>query len=321
MINSFESQKVDNDYKIAAFYSFSPIAEKVITTFLSKLRIIAEKHNVRGTVLVALEGINGTICGPVEGVTAMQKQLDSLDLETPLEIKYSYTSRQAFRRFKARRKNEIVTMGVENVDPCKTTGKYVEPEDWNAFLDDPLTLVIDTRNEYEISVGSFDGAVNPRTDSFREFPEWVDKKLHSLLKKKSFKKIALFCTGGIRCEKASALLLREGFPEVHHLHGGILRYLEEVPENESRWNGECFVFDQRVALNHKLMPGVYKLCFACGMPLSPQDQNGKYYIPSIQCHHCVDLFSDDDRERFRERQRHIARLGERFPGNSIWPSA
>ncbi|KGG15426.1 MULTISPECIES: rhodanese-related sulfurtransferase [unclassified Prochlorococcus] len=321
MIIKTKEKDVGNRLMVAAFYSFSPIEDETIPTILRELVDIADKYNVRGTILVALEGINGTICGPSHGIQIMRRKLNSLVLDDSMEVKISFTSKQAFRRFKARKKREIITMGIDGVNPRKTVGKYVEPDQWNEFIDDPLTLVIDMRNEYEVSIGSFQGSLNPHTDTFREFPEWARRNLDKLLQEKKHNRIAMFCTGGIRCEKATSFLKQQGVPEVYHLRGGILRYLAEVPEDQSRWDGECFVFDHRVALNHKLTPGEHRLCFACGMPLSPEDRQKSNYLPGIQCHHCENVFSDDDRDRFKERQKHIKQLQERLPGNSIWPSA
>ncbi len=309
-----------NQLQVAAFYSFSPLNDEVASSLPSQLATLAEAYEIRGTVLVGAEGVNGTVCGSKEAVRTLLNKLDTLRLSNPLEIKFSWTSKQAFRRFKSRRKDEIVTMGIEGVDPIKSGGSYVEPLDWNEFIDDPDTILIDTRNEYEIGIGTFDGAINPHTDTFREFPKWVDNNLRKLIEDKPVKRIAMFCTGGIRCEKATSLLKDNGFSDVYHLHGGILRYLEEVPESKSRWNGECFVFDQRVALNHKLSPGIHRLCYACGMPLSPSDRKESTYVPGIQCHYCVNTFTDDDRERFAERQKHIDMLSARLPGNTIWPN-
>ncbi len=321
MNNSLEPKCDSHLFKVAAFYSFSPVSQETISPLLDDLTSIAKTHQVRGTVLVASEGINGTICGPNKGVIAIQNKLESLKLKNPFEVKFSFTSKYAFRRFKARRKKEIVTMGVEGVNPVEKVGSYVEPKEWNSYLDDPATLVIDTRNKYEISIGSFEGSVNPNTETFRDFPNWVKNNLRSLLSKGNYKRIAMFCTGGIRCEKSTSFLKGEGFSEVYHLHGGILKYLAEIPKESSRWNGECFVFDHRVSLNHDLLPGVHCLCFACGMPLSPDDQTKLSYIPGIQCHYCEEIFSDDDRDRFRERQKHIRELQRRLPGNTLWPSA
>ena len=222
-----------------------------------------------------------------------------------LEVKRSWANKPVFRRFKARRKKEIVTIGVDSVDPRTSVGTYVEPDDWNALVDDPDTLVIDTRNSYETAIGTFEGAIDPSTESFRDFPHWAESTLRPLVKEKGSKRIAMFCTGGIRCEKASSYLQQQGFGEVHHLRGGILKYLEQVPEAESRWQGECFVFDQRVALNHRLEPGEHSLCHACGLPVSAQQRELPSYIKGVQCVHCVDRFSDADRERFAMRQRQI----------------
>ncbi len=308
-------------YKVAAFYNFSPIQEETITPLLKDLTVLAAEYEVRGMILIAQEGINGTICGPILGVAAIQEKLESLTLENSFEIKYSFTSKHAFRRFKARRKKEIVTIGIADIDPRISSGELVEPAEWNALIDDSSTLVIDTRNEYEISIGSFEGAVNPHTETFSDFPNWVDQELRSLFQEGNYKRVAMFCTGGIRCEKSTSYLKRVGFSDVYHLHGGILKYLAEIPKDSSRWIGECFVFDHRVSLDHDLNPGVHRLCFACGMPLSPNERQEINYIPGIQCHYCKDVFSDDDRARFKERQKHIKELEERLPGNTIWPSA
>ncbi len=321
MSNDLGQLEINDDFQVAAFYSFSPIKELIIPTLIEELTILAKQYDVRGMILIASEGINGTICGPINGVTVINERLASMKLENPFEIKFSTTSKHAFRRFKARRKKEIVTMGVANIDPLNTVGKYIEPKDWNDFVDDSSTLVIDTRNKYEVSIGSFKGAINPHTETFRDFPAWVEDNLSFIFKEGNYQRIAMFCTGGIRCEKSTSFLKAQGFSDVHHLHGGILRYLAEVPKEESRWEGECFVFDHRVSLDHNLQPGTHKLCFACGIPLSPEDRNNQSYISGIQCHHCEDVFSDYDRERFKERQKHIKELQERLPGNSIWPSA
>ncbi len=307
--------------QVAAFYCFNQLEDDVLNSLPIDLINLAKELDVRGSILVAHEGINGTICGSKEGIASMLNKLKEIVDQCDFEVKFSWTRKQAFRKFKSRIKEEIVTMGVADINPSKLSGNYVEPKDWNNLLDDPNTLVIDTRNEYEVSVGTFSGSVNPHTDIFRDFPTWVDQHLKTLVKGDKTKKIAMFCTGGIRCEKATSYLLNEGFSEVHHLHGGILRYLEEVPEEESLWEGECFVFDQRVALNHKLDPGIHKLCYACGMPLSPIDRDKPEYISGIQCHYCASQFSDEDRARFAERQKHIHNLARRLPGNTIWPSA
>tara|TARA_Y100001968_G_scaffold316140_1_gene343577 strand:+ start:2140 stop:3102 length:963 start_codon:yes stop_codon:yes gene_type:complete len=320
-MTTFMKDDFSDQYQIAAFYSFSPLSDESICLLLNQISSYAEANQIKGIVLFASEGINGTICGKKEAVDSLIRILTEQVKNNGLEIKYSWSKRQAFRRFKTRQKEEIVTMGVKDINPNKVVGKYIEPRDWNALIDAPSTLVIDTRNEYEISVGTFEGAVNPHTDIFREFPKWVDEVLRPLINKRNPKEIALFCTGGIRCEKATSYLRTHGFTNVNHLHGGILRYLEEVPQSESRWQGECFVFDQRVALNHELTTGTYLLCHACGMPLSIEDREKSNYIRGIQCHYCEERFTDIDRARFAQRQEQIDELSERLPGNLKWPNA
>ena len=295
---------------VAAFYAFTPLTDATRDQLLNQLPQLAAASEVRGSVLVAPEGVNGTISGPTAGVeTLLQDLRQHLDLGEDhyarLEVKRSWCDRQAFRRFKARRKREIVTMGCPDVSPARSVGTYVEPENWNALVDDPDTLVIDTRNRYETAIGTFEGAIDPSTESFRDFPKWAQTTLRPLIEQKGSKRIAMFCTGGIRCEKASSYLQQQGFGEVHHLRGGILKYLEQMPEAESRWQGECFVFDQRVALNHRLEPGEYSLCHACGLPVSAEQRELPSYIKGVQCVHCVDRFTDADRKRFAMRQRQI----------------
>jgi len=299
-----------NRLQVAAFYAFTPLNEHQRESILSDLPKLASANSVLGSILVAHEGVNGTISGPEAGVEALLLSLrGSLALGFEhferLEVKRSWADQAVFRRFKARAKQEIVTMGVTSVNPRQSVGTYVDPKDWNALVDDPDTLVIDTRNSYETAIGTFEGAIDPSTESFRDFPQWAESTLRPLIEQKGSKRIAMFCTGGIRCEKASSYLQQQGFGEVHHLRGGILKYLEQVPETESRWRGECFVFDQRVALNHQLEPGEHSLCHACGLPVSAQQRELPSYIKGVQCVHCVDRFTDADRERFAMRQRQI----------------
>ena len=295
---------------VAAFYAFRPLNDHQRESLLADLPTLARDGDVVGSVLVAKEGVNGTISGPQDTLELVLARIqNALEPSTSqgeaLEVKRSWADKPVFRRFKARRKKEIVTMGVENIDPRTSAGTYVDPEDWNALVDDPDTLVIDTRNSYETAIGSFDGAIDPGTESFREFPQWADSALRPLMEQNGSRRIAMFCTGGIRCEKASSYLQQNGFGEVHHLRGGILKYLETVPEADSRWRGECFVFDQRVALNHRLEPGEHSLCHACGLPLSAEQRDHPSTIKGVQCVHCVDRFSDADRERFAMRQRQM----------------
>ncbi|AII43201.1 hypothetical protein KR100_07475 [Synechococcus sp. KORDI-100] len=309
-MNTTERQANTSKTLVAAFYAFCPLDDNQREALLADLPTLAADGGVVGSVLIAIEGVNGTISGPKIDVDQLlariQEALNSAEKpEEPLEVKRSWAEKPVFRRFKARRKKEIVTMGVESVDPRSSAGTYVDPDDWNALVDDPDTLIIDTRNSYETAIGSFEGAIDPGTESFRDFPAWADTGLRALVQERAPKRIAMFCTGGIRCEKASSYLQDNGFGEVHHLRGGVLKYLETVPEADSRWHGECFVFDQRVALNHRLEPGEHSICHACGLPLSPEQRDHPTTIKGVQCVHCVDRFSDADRERFAMRQRQM----------------
>lgn len=265
------------------------------------LQELCESQQVVGTLLLAPEGVNGTIAGPPSGVEAV---LDRLRREPGLEAldaKYADASAPPFGRMRVRLKREIVTMGVPGIDPLERVGTYVEPEDWNALVDDPEVLVIDTRNAYEVRIGTFVGAVDPATDSFRDFPAWVKANVDPT----RHKKVAMFCTGGIRCEKATSLLLREGVPEVYHLKGGILRYLERTDPAQSRWNGECFVFDRRVAVDHALEPGRHVLCFGCLEPLAPEELQHADYEEGVCCHRCVGSTTQTQRASRRERMRQV----------------
>ncbi|MFZ9950939.1 MAG: rhodanese-related sulfurtransferase [Vulcanococcus sp.] len=289
--------------QVAAFYRFSAMAE--LPVLRQELLQLAAAAEVRGTILLAEEGVNGTISGPERGVQWVLARLRRCPGLEPLEAKCSWAPQQAFHRLKVRLKREIVTMGCPTVKPAEQVGTYVSPQQWDALIGDPGTLVIDTRNRYEVAIGSFAGAIDPGTDSFREFPAWVERELRPLVAERQPRAIAMFCTGGIRCEKSTAYLLQQGFANVHHLQGGILRYLEEMPEQGSSWRGECFVFDQRVSVNHRLEPGRHTLCHACGLPLAPADRDHPAYREGVSCPSCIDRFSDADRQRFAERQRQI----------------
>ena len=295
--------------QVAAFYGFTAMAE--LAPLQQELRDLAEAGAVRGTILLAEEGVNGTISGPEAGVQAVLARLRQLPGLAGLEAKFSEAPDQAFHRLKVRIKREIVTMGCPTVKPAEQVGTYVPPQQWDALIRDPDTLVVDTRNAYEVAVGTFEGAIDPGTESFREFPAWVERELRPLVKQRQPTAIAMFCTGGIRCEKSTAYLLQQGFDNVHHLQGGILRYLEEMPEQGSSWQGECFVFDQRVSVNHRLEPGRYSLCHACGMPLAPAEEEHPAYSQGVSCPHCIERFSDADRARFAERQRQMQLARER----------
>ena len=314
-MNNSRANPAKYKFKVAAFYAFSDLEDTVLDTLIS--RIYKNKKSLLGTILLGSEGLNGTVSGPESDVDGIIQILSSVIKTGRLELKISWVNKQAFRKFKARRKNEIVTMGVESINVKEDVGHYVEPIDWNDYLNDQETLIIDTRNEYEVGIGTFKNSVNPHTSNFREFPSWVDKKLPKIIKERKSKRIAMFCTGGIRCEKATSYLCKKGFEDVHHLHGGILSYLEQVSEKESLWEGECFVFDQRVSLNHSLEPGDHKLCFACGMPLDSKERSHRYYVKGVQCIYCKDTFTDDDRKRFAERQKHYDNLEKQLLNNQI----
>ena len=308
-------------YKVAAFYNFLSIIDQDILLIKEELTNIATNQEIKGTILLASEGVNGTVCGTDNGINIFFENLKQLLNVSDINVKYSWTDKQAFRRFKARKKKEIVTIGLKQINPSKSVGKYIKSSEWNEFLEDPDTVVIDTRNEYEIKIGNFEGALNPNTSSFREFPAWVQKYLKPLIEENPSVKIGMYCTGGIRCEKATSYLIEEGFPDVYHLEGGILKYLEDVSPEKSLWNGECFVFDQRVSLGHDLLPGSHRMCHACGLPVSPEDLKKSTYIKGLQCEGCVDKYTDADRARFAERQRQIDEIMKRLPENSIWPSS
>ncbi|OQX35741.1 MAG: hypothetical protein B0D91_10290 [Oceanospirillales bacterium LUC14_002_19_P2] len=273
-------------------------------------------NGVRGSLLLAEEGINGTVAGSRAGVDALKAWLAADGRFTDLTYKESLSDDNPFYRTRVKLKREIVTMGVPGVSPVKAVGQYVEPEDWNALISDPDVLLVDTRNDYEIEVGTFKGAINPETDNFRQFPNWVDKQLKPAKKQR----VAMFCTGGIRCEKATSLLLEQGVEEVYHLKGGILKYLETVPASDSLWQGECFVFDNRVTVNHDLEPGHYDQCHGCRRPITEDDKRSPLYVRGVTCPHCYDSQTERSRSRAAERQKQIdlaRKRGEPMPlGNT-----
>ncbi|PRY21200.1 UPF0176 protein [Aliiruegeria haliotis] len=284
---------------VAALYHFTRFDNP--STIRTPLLALCEEQGVRGSLLLAREGINGTIAGTAEGIARVLSHIRALPGCADLEWKESGAAEMPFGRMKVRLKQEIVTMGQPQVDPTASVGRYVDAEEWNALISAPDVAVIDTRNDYEVAIGTFEGAVDPGIRSFRDFPDWWEAnrdRFHN-------KKIAMFCTGGIRCEKSTNYLLGLGEAEVFHLKGGILKYLEEVPEAESLWNGECFVFDQRVALKHGLEPGTHAMCHACRRPVSPEDMRAESYEEGVSCLACIGEFSDQDRQRFRERQRQV----------------
>lgn len=284
---------------VCALYKFTALPDyrALQTTILQQL----DQQNIRGTLLLAEEGINGTISGDQSAINAFLKWLQNDARFLNIDFKFSYHTEQPFHRTKVKLKKEIVTMGVTGIDPNKVVGTYVEPEDWNAIISDPDTLLIDTRNEYEVGIGSFENALNPSTQTFREFPAYVAKHFD----RTKHKKVAMFCTGGIRCEKASAYMKTQGFDEVYHLKGGILKYLETVDENDSLWKGECFVFDERVAVNHTLEKGQYDQCHACRYPITEKDKRSSHYVPGVSCPLCYQHTSEQKKRRFKERERQV----------------
>ena len=272
---------------------------------------VMEYNNIRGTLLLASEGINGTVAGHRRGIDVLLAWFEKDARLSNMVTKESFEASNPFNRIKVKLKKEIVTMGVEGIDPKQVVGTYIKPKDWNALIADPDVILIDTRNDYEVEVGTFEGAVNPHTTSFREFPEYVRDNLDS----NTDKKVAMFCTGGIRCEKSTAYLKEQGFDEVYHLQGGILKYLEEVPEAETMWQGECFVFDNRVTVNHQLEKGHYDQCHACRLPITKQEQSSDKYLEGISCPHCFDKHTPEQRQRFEERQLQMQLAQKRGEGH------
>jgi UPF0176 protein len=289
---------------VAALYQFTRFPDPA--ALQPGLLEVARAQGVKGSLLLAPEGINGTIAGTREGVDAVLVAIRALPGCAGLEWKESHADSMPFGRMKVKLKREIVTMGRPDVDPLAQVGNYVAPADWNALISDPDTVVIDTRNDYEVAIGTFEGAVDPGTRSFGEFPKWWQDNRDRF----AGKRIAMFCTGGIRCEKSTNYLLGQGVNQVFHLKGGILKYLEEVPEAESLWQGQCFVFDDRVSVGHGLQPGGLKVCGACRRPVTAADQAAPDHEEGVCCPACVNEYSQSDRERFRERHRQML-LAER----------
>ena len=286
-------------YTIAALYHFAAFPDYAATR--APLLALCEAKGVFGSILLASEGVNGTIAGSRDGIDAVLGYLRALPGFAALAHKESFATERPFMRMKVRLKREIVAMGAPGLDP-ESVGRYVAPKDWNALISQPDIAVIDTRNGYEVAIGSFAGALDPQTDSFRDFPAWAQE----FRRQHNTAKVAMFCTGGIRCEKASAYMKSLGFTDVYHLKGGILQYLEDVPADQSLWQGECFVFDERVSVGHGLTPGAYTLCRACRRPVSPEGRLAPDYEDGVRCAACADEYSEEDRARFRERQKQVA---------------
>lgn len=284
---------------VAALYKFIKLEN--FKDLREPLAQVCQKHNIKGTLLLAQEGINGTIAGVRADIDSVLNYLKKDPRLADLEHKESQAESNPFYRMKVRLKKEIVTLGVSSVDPTQTVGTYVDPVHWNELLNDPDVYLIDTRNDYEAQIGTFKGAYNPNTQHFRQFPDFVKK----MLDPQKHKKIAMFCTGGIRCEKASSFMLQQGFQEVYHLKGGILKYLETVPEKESLWQGDCFVFDQRVSVTHGLQEGSHDLCHSCREPVAETEKDSPFYEKGISCARCYETLTSEKRVRNRERQRQV----------------
>lgn len=296
-------------YKFVRFDNFERLRTPLLELMLAR--------RVRGTVLLANEGINGTIAGRRDAIKIVLAWLRAYPEFHDLECKESFVDESPFRRSRVKLKKEIVTMGVEGIDPTLSAGTYIEPKDWNALISEPDVILVDTRNDYEVEVGTFRGAINPGTESFRDFPQYVQSTLSADAENRK-KKVAMFCTGGIRCEKSTAYLREQGFEKVYHLKGGILKYLEEVSEQDSLWEGECFVFDERVTVNHALEKGSYDQCYACRYPITEEDKTSEHYIAGASCPRCYDKVSEESRQRFleREKQMQLARVrGEAHMGD------
>jgi len=295
------------NYKIVSLYSFFPFQEKLIIELKNKLLEIENENDLSGLLIFASEGINGTICAEKNVidivVNLINKYIDNINLN----MKVSFSKKKVFKKLKIKIKREIVTMGINGIDPSQDNGTYIDSADWNRLIKNQNTIVVDTRNHYEVSIGTFQNSINPNTRNFSEFPSWVEDHLDIHLKNKDSTNIAMFCTGGIRCEKATSFLKKRGYKNIYHLQGGILQYLNDVKGEKNLFEGECFVFDKRVALDHELEKGSFSICHACGMPVSIQDQKREEYREGIQCHFCINQFSDDDRKRFAERQKQIDR--------------
>ena len=290
---------------VAALYKFVRLEN--CAELRDAIQAQCDALGITGTLLLAEEGINGTIAGTRENIDVILAYLRSDARLADMPYKESYATGDPFYRMKVKVKKEIVTMGVPDIDPTELVGKYVKPEDWNALISAPDVLLVDTRNDYEVDVGTFQGAVNPHITTFREFPEYVKKHFDP----EKQPRVAMFCTGGIRCEKASAYMLQQGFGEVYHLQGGILKYLENVPAEESLWDGECFVFDQRVAVGQGLAPGHYELCYGCSRPITVEEKATPKYQAGVSCPNCYDSLTPEKRAAAMERQKQVTLASQR----------
>lgn len=294
-----QSKLTATEFVVCALYKFTALAH--FAAFQIPLQAKLQEHQIRGTLLLAKEGINGTIAGTRPNIEKFLSWLNQQPSMHEIEVKQSVTDQLPFKRTRVKLKKEIVTMGMTDIDPRESAGTYVEPKDWNDMLDDDDVLVVDTRNQYEIKVGRFEKSTNPLTTNFREFPAFAKQHLNPA----KHKKIAMYCTGGIRCEKSTAFLKQLGFEQVYHLKGGILKYLEQIPQSESKWQGECFVFDERVTVDHQLRKGSYDQCHACRLPITDEDKQSKKYQAGVSCPACFDRSTKEDKARYAEREKQV----------------
>ncbi|MEM1088259.1 MAG: rhodanese-related sulfurtransferase [Pseudomonadota bacterium] len=306
------------DIRVTALYHFTRFED--LEALQGPLREALTGLGIKGTILLAKEGVNGTIAGTPEAMTAGEAALRAMPGCADMVVKHSHAEAMPFLRLKVRLKKEIVTMGVDGIDPQQIVGTYVKPADWNALISDPDTVLIDTRNDYEVAIGTFEGAIDPKTETFREFPDWFQDFKVKLEAEGRKPKVAMFCTGGIRCEKATAYVKETGMDEVYHLEGGILKYLEEIKQDESLWYGDCFVFDDRVSVRHGLEVGDYQLCHGCRQPISAEERSGPLYEEGVSCLYCHDDLTEDRLARLRERQKQVrlaAARGETHIGDDV----
>lgn len=309
---TIENTQNSADYwTVAALYRFVSLAD--LPKLQKRIKAVCDENDICGTLLIAPEGINGTVAGQGDAIPTLISLLDDIAGVTQGELKYSSASTRPFRRIKVRLKKEIITMKAPEADPTKIVGQYVKPKDWNDLVNDPDVTLIDTRNNYETAVGIFKGAIDPEIETFTEFKDYVQEKMDP----KKQKKVAMFCTGGIRCEKASSYMLANGFEEVYHLQGGILKYLEEVPAEESQWEGDCFVFDRRIAVGQDLKESPYQICYGCRFPLTVEDVQADSYEKGVSCPHCIDKLTEERARSFRMRHEQMKKIGEEIPGDKI----
>lgn len=296
---------------VAAMYRF--VALERLPALQKQIKDLCDEQDICGTLLIAPEGINGTVAGQGQAIPTLIALLDDIAGISQGELKYSSAQERPFRRIKVRLKKEIITMKAPEADPTKLVGTYVTPENWNDLISDPEVTLVDTRNNYETAVGIFKGAIDPKIETFTQFKDYVHKNMDPTKQKK----VAMFCTGGIRCEKASSYMLAHGFEEVYHLQGGILKYLEEISAEKSQWEGDCFVFDRRVAVGQNLEESPYQICYGCRFPLSPEDIQSAHYEKGVSCPHCVDKLTPERIRSFRMRHEQMKRAGEVIPGEDF----